>query len=83
MLKIKQSFHLSLPTLSLNSAKPLELSPVLDDVDELTQSVQADMIDHDDNWSLDERPDESELDAFWSSVEKDIQNDPTWISFDD
>ncbi len=83
MLKIKRTFHLSIPTFGLASTRSLQLSPVPDDGDELTQAVAADTVDHDDNWVLGERPDEAELDAFWDTVEKDIQKDPSWFKFDD
>ena len=32
---------------------------------------------------LKENIDESELDAFWDEVEKDIHNDPEWFNFSD
>lgn len=83
MLKIKQTFHISLPSLGLTQAKPLQLSPVIDDGDELTQAVKADTVDHDDNWQLTDRPNETELDQFWDKVEKDIAKDPSWFKFDD
>jgi hypothetical protein len=82
MLEIKPKFHLSLPSLSLRQPKTLQLSPVVDDDDELTTAVQADPIDHDDNWQLTDRPDEAELDQFWTKVEDDVKKDPSWFTFD-
>lgn len=83
MLKIKKSFSLHLPHLQLTSTQPMELSAVLDDGDELSQAMKADPDDHDDNWVLTDRPDESELDAFWTTVEDDVRKDPKWFTFDD
>lgn len=83
MLKIKQTFHLNLPHISLSSPQPMELSTVRDDSDELTQAVQADPDDHDNNWELNERPDEDELDTFWTNVEADVKKDPKWFTFDE
>lgn len=83
MLKIKPTFHLSLPHLSLRAPQPLQLSPVTDDGDELTQAVADDSINHDDNWQLTDRPSEAELDEFWTRVEKDIARDPSWFRFDE
>lgn len=74
---------MSLPHISFGSSVPLQLSTVQDDADELTQAMQADPEDHDDNWQLTDRPDETELDAFWNNVEADVQKDPKWFTFDD
>ena len=52
-----------------------------DDNDELTQAIASDPIDHDNNWTLDERPDTSELEAFWSEVARDLKKDPEWTDF--
>ena len=82
MLKIPKSPHISLLHLDLSAPKPMQLSPVADDDDELTQAVSTDPVDHDDNWELTDRPDEAELDAFWTNVEKDIRKDPSWFTFD-
>lgn len=82
MLKISTTPHISLPHIDLGGSKPMQLSPVTDDSDELTQAVSADPVDHDDNWELTDGPDEAELDAFWTNVEKDIQKDPSWFTFD-
>lgn len=31
--------------------------------------------------TLEERPDEAELEAYWRSVENDIEHDPEWFRF--
>jgi len=31
--------------------------------------------------TLEERPDEAELEAYWRSVENDIEHDPEWFHF--
>ena len=82
MLSIKKSFSLTLPKFSTGSSQPMQLSPVRIDNDELTQAVVADPDSHDNNWELNERPDEAELEAFWTSVEEDVKKDPTWFAFD-
>jgi hypothetical protein len=82
MLHIKKSFTLSLPSFSQAGTKPMELSPVRVDDDELTQDVVADPETHDNNWELNDRPDENELEAFWTGVEQDVKKDPTWFAFD-
>ncbi len=83
MLKIKQTFHLSLPHLQLHRAQPLQFTPVIDDNDELTQAIVDDTVQHDDEWELDERPDTSQLEEYWDEVEDDIEHDPKWIKFSD
>lgn len=81
MLKIKQKFHVKLPHFQFRSPKPLQFSPVADDTDELTQAIAEDQVQHDDEWTLEEHPDETKLEAYWSEVEDDIQHDPKWIKF--
>lgn len=83
MLKIKKSLSLSLPSLGVNASKPMQLSPISSDEDELVRAVDADPDDHDDNWELNDRPDTAELEQFWTSVEEDVRKDPTWFTFDD
>lgn len=82
MLKLKQHFHL--PSIAFDSHPPLQLAPVPadDDNDELTQAIAADPIDHDNNWTLDERPDTTELESFWAEVTRDLKKDPGWGKFD-
>ena len=81
MLQIKQKFHLSLPHLEPLHPQPVQFSPVTDDDDELTQAIVSEPAQHDDDWQLEERPDEEKLEEFWNEVENDIQNDPKWIKF--
>lgn len=80
MLELKHKHHLELPHLSL-STRPMELSAVPIDNDELTQAIVEDPVAHDDVWELTERPDSGELTAFWSEVEADVANDPEWFKF--
>lgn len=81
MLKLKHHFHL--PDISFEPHPPLELAPIpaYDDDDELTQAIASDPLEHDDNWTLDERPDLSELESFWSEVTTDLKSDPNWGKF--
>lgn len=73
MLKLKHSFHL--PRIAFDSHPPLTLAPVPVDDDELTQAIAADPADHDNNWTLEERPDTGELESFWTEVVRDLQNE--------
>jgi hypothetical protein len=82
MLKLKKSFSLHLPRLDVGGSKPMNLSPVTVDSDELTKAVISDPDAHDDNWELTDRPDEAELEAYWNQVEADVQKDPSWFRFD-
>lgn len=62
----------------MNFIKKLDLQP------EETTSVSENKLPSqkdDDNFDLKEQINESELDNFWSEVEKDIQNDPEWFNF--
>ena len=79
MLKLKHHFHL--PDITFDSHSPLQLAPIPADDDELTQAIAADPMDHDDNWTLDERPDTSALESFWSEVTDDLKKDPEWTDF--
>lgn len=81
MLKLKHHFHL--PTLAFDSHPPLQLDPIpaYDDDDELTQAIASDPVTNDDNWTLDERPDQTELESFWAEVTSDLKNDPHWGEF--
>lgn len=81
MLKIKKSFRLKLP--NLTTAKPMQLSPVPIDDDELTSDVSADADNQDNNWELTDRPDSDELEAYWNTVEADVRKDPTWFRMND
>lgn len=84
MLKINhhhKEFHL--PKFSIS--RPMQLSPVMNDDDELTQSIINDPIDHDNNWELTERPDPEELareESTWEKIIDDVRNDPEWFKED-
>ncbi len=72
MLKINKSkFSLRLPRLRLTVSPTMELSPAIDDDDELTRAVADDVDRRDDNWQLTEGLDETALAAYWASVETD------------
>lgn len=80
MLKLKHHFHF--PDITFDTHPPLQLAPVpVDDDDELTQAIAADPVDHDNEWTLEERPDVSELESFWSEVTQDLKKDPEWTDF--
>lgn len=81
MLKLKHTHHLTLPHLNLSS-RPMQLSPVTTDNDELTQAIDADIQTHDDVWQLSERPDANELNQFWEEVVEDVSKDPKWFRFE-
>ncbi|MGB3023358.1 MAG: hypothetical protein WBB39_00990 [Candidatus Saccharimonadales bacterium] len=68
MLKIPKSPRISLPHLDLSASKPMQLSPVTDDGDELTQAVSDDPIDHDDKWELSDVIDEQAITDFWLRI---------------
>lgn len=80
MLTLKKSFHL--PSLSFGAAH-LELSPVTNEDDELIQAIENQVIDHDDNWTLDPVPDSGELEREWTAIVDDIEHDPEWERFSD
>ncbi len=82
MLKLKKHHTLSLPSVFL-PAHRMTLSPVVSEEDELLQSIEREQSAHDDNWTLEQRPDTEELTSYWDTVEKDIANDPEWITFSD
>lgn len=79
MLKIKQKYHLTLPSIRI-LPQHMQFAPVRDDDDELTQSIQEDPAVRDDTWQLLERPDTKELTQYWDKVEQDIHHDPEWIT---
>lgn len=85
MLKINhrhKEFHL--PQFALPRA--MQLSPVVDDGDELTQAIASDPMTHDDMWVLSERPDEAELareERIWNQMLDDVRNDPEWFKDDE
>lgn len=81
MLKLKHKHHLDFPHITL-SPRQMELSPVANDDDELTQAIVRDSIARDDQWELSERPDMGELTEFWNHVEQDVASDPQWFRFE-
>ena len=81
MLEIKHSHHMKFPHLHLEMPRKMELAPVMADGDELSLAIDNDQADHDNNWELVERPDPGKLEAFWSAVVEDVQNDPEWSTF--
>lgn len=83
MLKIKQKFHLTLPHLPSLWPHTLQLSPPEAENDELIEAIDEEMLQHDDDWQLSERPDTKELTQYWEKVEDDIQHDPEWIQVDE
>lgn len=68
-----------IPSLHL---RPLQLSPIKDDDDDLTQAIKSDPQVHDDIWELSERPNADELTAFWNQVADEAKKDPDW-TFDE
>lgn len=79
MLKIKSRHLLNSFRIGQGGYKPLELSPVVSENDELIQEIEADA--ERDTWTLSPVPDTEQLASFWASVEQDIQNDPEWVQF--
>ena len=77
MLHLSPSHHFTFPH---PENRHLELSPVPDEDDELIQAIEA---DHEEPWQLDPTPDTTALGEFWSGVEDDLHNDPTWETFTD
>lgn len=58
----------------------LEFSPIPVEDDELINAIEA---GHEETWQLDPTPDSTALGEFWSGVEDDLHNDPTWETFAD
>jgi len=79
MLKLKHTHQL--PHFDFSFPHPLELAPVSADDDDLTRDIELDPVTHDNNWTLDERPDTNELESFWTQVESDLRQDPEWVDF--
>jgi len=80
MLKLSKHHYLSLPHLEFALSHPMQLAPVRDDGDELTQAIVQDPVEHDNDWELSERPDTQELEKYWVQVEEDVRNDPEWVT---
>jgi hypothetical protein len=81
MLELKKTHHMNFPHLDFSLPRKMQLAPVEADDDELSQAIEADPIDHDDNWELVERPDPGKLEAFWAAVVDDVKSDPEWSTF--
>jgi hypothetical protein len=82
MLKIENKNILDFPHLieqiPLPSFHHMEFSLVRDDGDELTQAIERDVEEHDNNWELVEHPNPDELENFWTTVTNEVRNDPDW-----
>ncbi len=78
MLQIKKHHSFSLPSLTTATHR-LAMSPVVSEDDELIHDI--DTADSDDVWTLDPTPDTQELSRYWTTVERDLQNDPDWVNF--
>ena len=63
MLKLHHVFSL-LPKLS--SRRPVELSPVISESDELIDAIESEAIANSDSWSLEETINGDELVEFWN-----------------
>ena len=86
MLEIK-NHHMHFPEFHLELPHKVELATVAfkanEIADELAKAIVNDPIDHDNNWTLEERLDASKLEAFWDGVLKDAKNDPDWFFSED
>lgn len=82
MLKIKQKLHITLPHIVLWPHQ-LRFSRPVPENDELIEAIDDEILQHDDDWQLSERPDTKELTQYWEKVEDDIQHDPQWIQVDE
>ncbi|MGB4762659.1 MAG: hypothetical protein WBP12_04895 [Candidatus Saccharimonas sp.] len=74
MLHIPKRLHLP----RFESSTPVALQPVESDGDELLQAIEA---SHEEAWQLEPMPDATELGEFWSGVQQDLHDDPTWFNF--
>lgn len=70
--------HLKPHQLHIPNSRSLQLSPVATEDDELIQAIEN---SHEEPWQLEPVPDSHSLAEFWSGVEEDIANDPTWFNF--
>lgn len=80
MLKLKHHYHF--PSLAL-TARPVVLSTVRDEEDELIRDIDAQTDTHDDNWTLEATPDSEVLEQRWSQIVEDVEHDPEWQKFAD
>ncbi|HET6622346.1 MAG TPA: hypothetical protein VFG56_00225 [Candidatus Saccharimonadales bacterium] len=81
MLVLKHKHHLDFPHLTFNLPRAMSLSPVMADDDTLVKSIDRDADELDNNWTLNERPDSSDLERFWQRVTSEIKTDPDWVDF--
>lgn len=81
MLTLKKSlFQFRLPRVGI---KPMQLSPVVSDGDELLEEIDNAAALHDDNWQLEATPDTDQLEKNWQHIEDDIRHDPEWVWLSD
>ncbi len=78
MLKIKHPLFTRFRKPSVVTQHSMQFTTVKDDSDELTKAIVNDVQEHDDTWTLTERPDSKALNEFWDEVEDDIKHDPQW-----
>lgn len=78
MLKINRT-HSILPH-PRHSTRKVMLSPARGEQDELIEAIENDSRGQE-HWQLTNEPDVEGLDEFWTGVEKDLKNDPTWFNF--
>lgn len=76
MLHLKHAHNFHLPHFTVT--RPLELSPVCSEQDELIEDIEQ---SSGDVWELADMPDVEGLGAFWNGVEDDLRDDPQWFSF--
>ncbi len=62
----------------MTSVRPLTLSAVCSEDDELIQDIEQST---EQPWELVEVPDVQQLDQFWTGVEDDLKKDPEWFTF--
>ena len=79
MLKLKVR-HMFNPFRNLGSGgAQLEFSPVPSEDNELIQAIEQ--AAKRDQWTLSATPDTEQLHDFWSNVQDDLADDPSWSTF--
>lgn len=81
MLRLKRKHKINFPSITELLPHSMQLSPVIADDDELSQAIANDPIDHDNRWTLTERPETGQLEQYWDNVVADIKSDPSWVDF--
>lgn len=76
MLHISKQLHLP----RFESSTPVALRPIENDDDELLRAIED---SKEEVWELTPTPDAIELGEFWSGVQRDLHDDPTWFTFAD